>query len=152
MLSKYKIFDNLRRSVFEISILVALIYINIIGKIFNINILEFNFIIILIAIIPFILELINYLFGKRERKKKQKTFTPKISGLKGIFSRTIITLGCLPYKAYVSLKAIVKTMYRVKITHKNLLEWTTSEEAEKMAKTDIISYYKNMAINIITGL
>ncbi len=98
------------------------------------------------------MELINYLFGKREGEEKQKTFTPKISGLKGIFARTIITLGCLPYKAYTSLKAIVKTMYRVKVTHKNLLEWTTSEEAEKMAKTDIISYYKNMAINIITGI
>ena len=41
---------------------------------------------------------------------------------------------------------------RVKITHKNLLEWTTSEEAEKMAKTDILSYYKNMAINVIAGI
>ena len=152
MLSKYKIFDNLRRSLFEISIIFALIYINIIGKIFDIDVFAFNFIIILISIIPFILELINYLFGKREGEEKQKTFTPKISGLKGIFARTIITLGCLPYKAYTSLKAIVKTMYRVKVTHKNLLEWTTSEEAEKMAKTDIISYYKNMAINIITGI
>ena len=152
MLSKYKIFDNLRRSLFEISIIFALIYINIIGKIFDIDVFAFNFIIILISIIPFILELINYLFGKREGEEKQKTFTPKISGLKGIFARTMITLGCLPYKAYTSLKAIVKTMYRVKVTHKNLLEWTTSEEAEKMAKTDIISYYKNMAINIITGI
>ena len=152
MLSKYKIFDNLRRSLFEISIIFALIYINIIGEIFNIDVFAFNFIIILISIIPFILELINYLFGKREGEEKQKTFTPKISGLKGIFARTIITLGCLPYKAYTSLKAIAKTMYRVKVTHKNLLEWTTSEEAEKMAKTDIISYYKNMAINIITGI
>lgn len=152
MLSKYKIFDNLRRSLFEISIIFVLIYINIIGKIFDIDVFAFNFIIILISIIPFILELINYLFGKREGEEKQKTFTPKISGLKGIFARTIITLGCLPYKAYTSLKAIVKTMYRVKVTHKNLLEWTTSEEAEKIAKTDIISYYKNMAINIITGI
>ena len=152
MLSKYKIFDNLRRSLFEISIIFALMYINIIGKAFNLDVFAFNFIIILISIIPFILELINYLFGKREGEEKQKTFTPKISGLKGIFARTIITLGCMPYKAYTSLKSIAKTMYRVKVTHKNLLEWTTSEEAEKMAKTDIISYYKNMAINIITGI
>ena len=36
LLSKYKIFDNLRRSLFEISILVALIYINILRYIFNI--------------------------------------------------------------------------------------------------------------------
>ena len=152
ILSKYKIFDNLRRSLFEISIIVALIYINIIGKVFNINILGINIILILIEIIPFILELINYLFGKREGEEKQTTFTPKISGLKGIFTRTIITLGCLPYKAYASLKAIVKTIYRLKITHKNLLEWTTSEEAEKIAKTDIVSYYKNMIINVIAGI
>lgn len=152
LLSKYKIFDNLRRSLFEISIIVALIYINIIGKAFNINILGINIIFILIEIIPFILELINYLIAKREGEEKQKTFTPKISGLKGILARTIITLGCLPYKAYISFKAIVKTIYRVKITHKNLLEWTTSEEAEKMAKTDIISYYKNMVINILAGI
>ena len=152
LLSKYKIFDNLRRSLFDISVIITLIYINIIGKIFNINILGINIILILIEIIPFILELINYLIAKREGEEKQKTFTPKISGLKGIFARTIITLGCLPYKAYISLKAILKTIYRVKITHKNLLEWTTSEEAEKMAKTDILSYYKNMAINVIAGI
>ena len=24
-----------------------------------------------------------------------------------------------------------------------MLEWTTSEEAEKMAKTDLLTYYKN---------
>lgn len=152
ILSKYKIFDNLRRSLFEISIIIALIYINIIGKAFNINILGINIILILIEIIPFILELINYLIAKREGEEKQKTFTPKISGLKGIFTRTIITLGCLPYKAYISLKAILKTIYRVKITHKNLLEWTTSEEAEKITKTDIVSYYKNMTSNIIAGI
>ena len=152
LLSKYKIFDNLRRSLFEISIVIALIYINIIGKIYNMNILGINTILILIEIIPFILELINYLISKREGEEKQKTFTPKISGLKGILVRTIITLGCLPYKAYISLKAILKTIYRTKITHKNLLEWTTSEEAEKMAKTDLISYYKNMTLNVIFGI
>ena len=30
-----------------------------------------------------------------------------------------------------------KTIYRLTITHKNLLEWTTSEEAEKNNKNDL---------------
>ena len=34
----------------------------------------------------------------------------------------------------------------------HLLEWMTSEEAEKQAKTDIISYYKQMIVNIIAGV
>ncbi len=152
LLSKYKIFDNLRRSLFEISILVALIYINILRYIFNINVLGIDIVLILIEITPYILELFNYLIAKKDGEEKQKTFTPQISGLKGIVLRTIITLGCLPYKAYSSLKAIGRTIYRLIITHKNLLEWTTSEEAEKSSKTDFISYYKSMFINVVIGI
>ena len=151
LLSKYKIFDNLRRSVIELSILFAVIYINIIRAIFNVDIIRIDFLIILIEILPNILEFFNYLIGKKEGEEKQKTFTPKISGLKGIFMRAVISLGCLPYKGYMCLKAISKTIYRLLFTHKNLLEWTTSEEAEKMAKTDIVSYYKNMLINVVIG-
>ena len=63
-----------------------------------------------------------------------------------------ITLGCLPYKAYISLKSICKTIYRKHISKKHMLEWTTSEEAEKQAKSDLISYYKQMLINVIIGI
>lgn len=58
----------------------------------------------------------------------------------------------MPYKAYVSLRAILKTLYRVVISHKHLLEWTTSEEAEKQAKTDVFSYYNQMAVNVLAGI
>ncbi len=152
LLSKYKIVDNLRRSVFELSILIAIIYINIVGLIYNIDIVGIDLIFVLIEISPDILEFFNYLISKKEGEEKQKTFTPQISGLKGIFLRTIISLGCVPYKAYSSLKAICKTLNRLCITHKNLLEWTTSEEAEKSCKNDLISYYKNMFVNVIASV
>ena len=152
LLSKYKILDNLRRSLFEITILIVLVYISIINKIYNIKCTGLSILFIGILILPYILELLNYLIGKKEGEEKQKVFTPKISGLKGILLRGIITLGCLPYKAYESLKAISKTLYRLTISHKNLLEWTTSEEAEKQAKSDWLSYNKNMISNVLVGL
>ena len=152
LLSKYKIFDNLRRSLFEISILISLIYINILRFIFNINMIGIDTLLILIEIMPYILELFNYLIAKKDGEEKQKTFTPQISGLKGIILRAVISLGCLPYKAYTASKAICKTIYRLLVTHKNLLEWTTSEEAERLSKTDFISYYKSMIINVIAGI
>ena len=58
----------------------------------------------------------------------------------------------LPHKAYVNANAIIKTIYRMHISKQNLLEWTTAEEAERQAKTDILSYYKNMIINLIVGV
>lgn len=72
--------------------------------------------------------------------------------LQGSLLRGIIGIMVLPDKAYTSFSAIMKSIYRMIKTKKNLLEWTTSEEAEKMAKKDILSYYKNMPANIVIGL
>lgn len=105
-----------------------------------------------ISIFPYLLELLNACIFRKEGEEKQKTFTPKISGVRGSLIRAIITLGCLPYKAYVSSKAIGKTLYRRIITHKHLLEWTTSEEAEKQAKSNLAAYYNQMASNVLAGL
>ena len=78
--------------------------------------------------------------------------TKEIAGVKGAIYRAILTVGCVPYKAYVELKAICKTIYRVNISHKHLLEWMTSEDAEKQSKTTFENYYKMMAINVIFGI
>ena len=84
-----------------------------------------------------LLELINKSISKKDGEQRQKTFTPQISGIKGTLIRAIITIGCLPYKAYISAKSIIKTIYRKTITKKHMLEWLTSEEAEKQSKTDL---------------
>ena len=151
LLSKYKILDNLRRSILEISIIIAAIYTIIIGNIYQISVKGLIILLSLTMMISQILELLNRCICKKEGEQKQRTFTPQISGIKGIIFRAIITLGCLPYKAYISLKSIIKTIYRKTISKKHLLEWVTSEEAERQSKTDIISYYKQMYINWILG-
>ena len=40
----------------------------------------------------------------------------------------------------------------MKISKKHLLEWTTSEEAEKNSKTTVVSYYNQMCVNFLAGL
>ena len=151
LLSKVKILDNLRRSVIEISILVAILYCNIIGIKETKSIYGVVGILLLVSIFPYLLELINYAIFKKEGEQRQNTFAPKVTSLKGAILRSLITLGCLPYKAYVSLKAIVKTIYRMAISKKHLLEWMTSEEAEKQAKSNLAAYYNQMAINVLVG-
>ena len=152
ILSKYKIFDNLRRSLIEVSSILGLIYFLILKVFFNTNVnIEIYFLYIII-VVPFILELLNHIIFKREGEKRQNTFMPKVDGIKGSIYRLVLTFGCLPYKAYVSLKSICKTLYRMCVTHKHLLEWTTSEEAEKTSKTDIVSFYKAMFVNCFLGL
>ena len=152
LLSRYKILDNIRRSLLEVSIIFSIIFTAIVGIIYNKNVYGIILGLLSVSMIPFMLELVNYLVFKKNGEQKQKTFMPKISGIKGAFIRGILTLGCLPYKAYVSLKSILVSLYRIIFSHKHLLEWMTSEEAEKQAKEDMFSYIKQMIVNIILGL
>ena len=146
-LSKFKILDNLRRSLLELFIII-LIFITVgSGKkqLWTVAFLT------IVVIYPFLLEMLNLAFSRKEGEKKQKTFTPHIDGFKGAFYRAILTVGCLPYKAYVELTSICKTIYRLTISHKHFLEWMTSEEADKQSKTSLSNYYKMMAVNVILG-
>jgi len=92
LLSKYKIFDNLRRSLLEISIIFAVIYVNIVGLMSDNKIYSIVTILFLISIVPFILELLNHLIFKKNGEQKQKTFTPRVSGIKGIVTKSFIIL------------------------------------------------------------
>ena len=146
LLSKFKILDNLRRSLFETASIVLLIW-SICTKLNSLVGISLG-----IILYPFLLEIFNLAFSRKEGEKKQKTFTPHIVGFKGTIYRAILTLGCVPYKAYIEFMAICKTIYRLCISHKHLLEWITSEEAEKQSKTTISNYYKMMFINVIFGV
>ena len=127
-------------------------YFFILGKLYGFNPEGIIIFLAITAIFPFLLEIANTIVFKKEGEHKQDTFTPKITGIMGALYRAILTFGCLPFKAYISLKSIITSLYRMCISKKNLLEWTTSEEAEKFAKDDIFSYYKIMWFNVITGL
>ena len=151
-LSKYKIFDNLRRSLIEIMVIISLVLFVMLGKVYHFETYPFVMISIIAVVVSNILEIFNTMLVKKEGEHKQKKFSPRISGYKGIGLRILITIGVLPYKAYVSCIAIIKTLYRKWVIHKKLLEWMTSEEAEKQAKNDVISYIEQMWFNIALGI
>ncbi len=54
------------------------------------------------------------------------------------------TLACLPYEACFSLDAIARTAWRMLLTHKRLLEWTASGDADRDDATDIFVYCRSM--------
>lgn len=151
-LSKFKIIDNLRRSLLEIAAFINIIVLLSLKILINAKIGVALTISIISIIMPTILDYINYIVFKQEGIKTQKSFSKSIGGLQASFLRAIIEFSALPYKTYISLNAIVKTIYRMTVTHKYLLEWTTAEEAENQAKNGIKDYHINMSINIIFGI
>ena len=105
---------------------------------------------------PAILAFIDKIVFRKELEDgfeiANKSFECKIGGLAGIFYQTAFELAFLPYKAYISLIAIIKTLYRMFVSKQKLLEWLTAEQAEKQAITSRRQYYKVMYINVVIGL
>ncbi|MBQ8298540.1 MAG: DUF3131 domain-containing protein [Clostridia bacterium] len=75
-----------------------------------------------------------------------------IKELRDTLIRSGINFILLPYKAVISLKAIGVTLYRLIISKKNLLEWVTAADAEKMLGNDLKTYAREMIISPIIGL
>lgn len=151
-LSKYKILDNLRRSGVEVFEILNLLFLAILKVVFNIKIAPYIIITLLSIAISSVLDIINHIIFRKENIKAQKKFTQKVDGISASIYRGLIYIGTLPSKAFISLVAIIKTIYRMKVSKEHLLEWTTAEEAEKTNKKDLKSMYTFMISNVITGI
>lgn len=137
-LSKYKIFDNLRRSVLDIFLLVLFF----VGAYVEALIVIF---------FPFILDLIDRIFNYKEGTKA-KNYLPIINGLTGSFLRCFLNLLFVPYNAFLMFKAIVVTLYRLFISKSNLLEWVTAADSEKLLGKQLKDYIKGMIASPVIGI
>ena len=151
-LSRYKIIDNLLRALTPIATLASLLYVFIFSLFFSTKVAGILFVLTISLLTPTLLDCISRIVQKKEGQSYQKTFYERIPSLVASMERGILTIMALPDKAAYSLNSICKTIYRLTTSKKHLLEWTTSEEAEKIAKTDLFSYYRSMTSNIIFGV
>jgi len=146
ILSKYKIIDNLCRSFFDF----VVVLLSFLGIVTQYKLLIF--IAIFATIFPYFLNVIDKIIVKKNGQSTQKKFNKEIGGIKLIIYKSIIEFFILPDKAYIGIDAAVRSLYRLFISKKHLLEWTTSEENEKNSKNGIIFYYKKMIANIFMGI
>ena len=141
-LSKWKIFDNLRRSLVPLAMLMLLCFAWLLPW------LWFSAGATILAIA--VLATIPILSGATNLARKPvdvplgmhlRTFAPGIARQTGL---VLFTLVFIPYDAYISLDSIVCTLTRLLWTHRKMLEWTTSSDAESRARTDLWGHFRTM--------
>ena len=52
-----------------------------------------------------------------------------------------LSLAFLPFEAFVSLNAIGRTLVRMFVTRKKLLDWKTSSDVARKARADLSGFY-----------
>ena len=147
-LSRWKIFDNLRRPMLDVFvILIILISLFVSQEMFVRSVL------VTFSVINFgyLLSLLDALIFGRTKHTKDVLYIPIIHGI----SATILTMTfdflTLPYRAFTAIDAFGLSLYRMCISKKHLLEWTTAEILEKKAKSKLSYYYYNMMPNILVA-
>ncbi len=61
-------------------------------------------------------------------------------------AQAAFTLACLPYEAFFSLEAIARTAVRTWFSHRRLLEWNPSGASDRQSRTDLAASWRAMWI------
>ncbi|MDR0930828.1 MAG: hypothetical protein LBM38_03670 [Clostridiales bacterium] len=145
-ISKWKIIDNLRRSINPIAFILLIICL---ASTPNIPAIAFCAIVLAIMFSHTIIAFIDYFKERLENKRPPLLYSDMVHGFKATFLQDIINFGALPYNAYMSLDAILRTLYRLFISHKKLLEWTTAAQTEVQSTSNKHQYFANMWANYV---
>ena len=70
----------------------------------------------------------------------------------GLLKQCTLRIVFLPHEAYVMADSIVRTLWRVYVSRKNLLSWVTSADSEKLTKGSFAYYCKNMWFSFIAAI
>lgn len=146
LLGQYKILDNISRMFLYPSLLLILLC-SVIGKSYSL----FWF---LFVIVDICLPIIFFLNRRTYYKKKNMLtiyYSKLMHGFKSLLLRTYVVLVTIPFYSKLYMDAFFRTIYRLIISKRNLLNWITAEEAEKVTKNNLSNYIKNFSFNIIIG-
>ena len=145
-LDRWRLFDNLRRSLVAPMTLLALL-----AGFFLPESLS-------LAAWAALLALLSRLFlsfaeeqGRSRAARPARRFTRLLTGVGGSIVQSFLRLWLLPCEAWVSLSAIGLSLWRMLISHRRLLQWQTAAQAEQ--RPDAFSAYaKALWQSLLLGL
>jgi len=147
-LSRWKIFDNLRRSLVPIALTVMIL----LGWLALPSFLYWTIAVSAIIVIPIIITSI----WDAVRKPKDVIFKHhvknSIHSISEVFTKTLFSLICLPYEGLLNTAAIIKTLWRMFISGKKLLEWNPSANDKIFNKESLVASYFYMWVEPFVAL
>ena len=146
MLSQWKLLDNLRRSLVPAALTALLL----LGWTVLTPAGFWTAIVSAFVVLPFVIATLSDVL----RKAADVSFAQHMAAAQGDGLRhgahALLTLAFLPYEAYFCVDAIVRTLARLVITRRRLLEWNPSSDVDRALehrdRTDLLASYRSMAI------
>ena len=139
LLSKWKIFDNLRRSLIPLSLLLLLLF----GWTLSTLAWFWTLAVTVIIILPPMVNFLWELYRKPADVIFIQHFVYTVRSAIENFAQQMLDLIFLPYEVFLNIDAIVRTLWRAHISRKNLLQWNPYSRNPNTQNT-ILKSYKEM--------
>ena len=147
-LARWKIFDNLRRSLAPVGLAALLL----LGWALPGPPLFYSLIVIGIITSPVIFTGIIELLRKAPDLPTTLHLEGVVLSAGRQLAQAAVGLVCLPYEAFISLDAIARAVVRVLFTRRKLLEWQTARDAERRAHAGLPAFCRSMWIGPASAL
>lgn len=148
-LSRWKMIDNLRRS---LTAPVIFTFILLAFFIFPSSALALTLFSVLCLCFNLIISSAEWSIKVGYRSGALRSHSAVIHGAWAFFLQGLILFAVLPHSAFVSISAVLQTVYRLVFSKRNLLLWTSASEADIKSGTNVFVFYWKMIINLIAGL
>jgi cyclic beta-1,2-glucan synthetase len=146
MLSQWKVFDNLRRSLVPAALTLLLL----LGWTVLSTAWLWTAVVVGILLVPSVIALLSDLADKPAEVSFRQHLAAVLHAARRHVVQALLALAFLPYEAFFCLDAIVRTIGRMTITHRRLLEWNPSSDVdhalEQCNRTDLLASYRCMGI------
>ncbi len=141
-LSQWKLFDNLRRSLAPSALTLLLM----LGWTVLSSAWFWTLSVIGVILIPSLIASALDVLQKPGEVLLRQHLAASARSTRRRFAQAAFSLVCLPYEAFYSLDAIVRTTWRMLITHRLLLEWNPSSDPERNDRTGLAASCRTMWI------
>ena len=141
-LSQWKLFDNLRRSLVPAALTLLLL----LGWSLGTPAWLWTLAVIAILLVPPLGAATLAIFRKPSDIMLGHHLRDGGRAIIGHLLQALFTLAWLPYETYRSLDAILRTLWRMVISHQHRLEWIPSGDPACAGRTDLASHYQQMWI------
>jgi len=149
-ISRWKIFDNLRRSLTEFAIMLLLLcgWMLLPGDAFRWTIAALG-----VIIFPPLFQVLLAVFTAGKAWFRRDFWQSLCRDFAAEVARICVRLAFLCHQSLIDLDAIVRTLVRMKFTHRRLLEWETAADAEVAnGGENIVDVYLRCSLMITVGM
>ncbi|MBD1587115.1 GH36-type glycosyl hydrolase domain-containing protein [Pseudomonas typographi] len=148
VMARWKIIDNLRRSLEPLALLVILAW----GWFGSRDPLAWTLTVVGLLVLQPLLKAITDLMHPPAEMPYRHYLAALLAGLAHDLARAGLAVAWLPFEMYYSTDAIVRSLWRVSVSKRLLLQWQPSREVERATANRLPAVYRHMWVGPLCAL